>query len=82
MNCNGPLIDRKQYLKFIHKAYNQHFIDMKDYKHQEHFMSCLNQLTIDNVKDAMRRSKDIMKSNQINGYQNIKVIVFIRKILL
>lgn len=42
---------------------------MDDYKHKDHFTSCLEQLKIDNVKKAIERSKCIMQSNQANGYQ-------------
>ena len=69
MDCNGPKTNRKQYIHSINNAYNKRFIDMDDYKHHDHFLSCLNQLSIDDVKKAIERSKYIMKSNQDNGYQ-------------
>lgn len=69
MDCNGPKTDRKQYINSINRAYNKHFLSMDDYKHKDHFNSCLKQLSIDNVKKAIERSKRIMQSNQANGYQ-------------
>lgn len=69
MDCNGSKTDRKQYINSINRAYNKHFLSMDDYKHYDHFKSCLEQLSIDNVKKAIERSKRIMESNQANGYQ-------------
>lgn len=69
IDCNGSKIDRKHYIKEINKAYNKDFMDMNDYKHHDHFKSCLQQLSIDDVKKAIERSKRIMESNQANGYQ-------------
>lgn len=69
MDCNGPKTDGKQYINSINRAYNKHFLSMDDYKHYDHFKSCLEQLSIDNVKKAIERSKGIMESNQANGYQ-------------
>lgn len=69
MDCNGPKTDRKQYIHSINKAYNKHFSSMDDYKHCNYFKSCLEQLNIDNVKKAIERSKHIMQSNQVKGYQ-------------
>ena len=43
--------------------------NMDDYKHHDHFYSCLEQLSIDDVKKAIERSKRIMEINQRNGYQ-------------
>lgn len=56
-DCNGPKVDRKQYLADINNAYHQHFLSMQDYKHYNHFLSCLKQLSIDDVKMAVIRSK-------------------------
>ena len=69
MDCNGPKTDRKQYVQSINRAYNNHFLNMDDYKHHDHFYSCLEQLSIDDVKKAIERSKRIMEINQRNGYQ-------------
>lgn len=68
LDCNGIKTHRKQYISSINKAYNKQFINMDDYKHHDNFLSCLNQLNIDDVKKAIERSKHIMELNQTNGY--------------
>lgn len=41
---------------------------MNDYKHENNFKKCLAQLTIEDVLDAVKRSKDIMNQNLKKGY--------------
>ena len=41
---------------------------MNDYKHENNFKKCLGQLTIEDVLDAIKRSKDIMNQNLKKGY--------------
>ena len=68
MDCNKMMMDRKQYITMINKAYNKKFKSMDDYKHKDHFHSCLQQLNIEDVKNAIKRSKNIMSSNKEKGY--------------
>ena len=54
------MIDRKQYITMINKAYNKKFKSMDDYKHKDHFHSCLQQLNIEDVKKQSNAQKIIM----------------------
>ncbi|MDD3350242.1 MAG: RloB family protein [Eubacteriales bacterium] len=67
-NCNGSLIHRRLYLSHINQAYGEHFENMDEYKHENNFKRILGRLTLQNVKDAVDRSKQIMKRNEENGY--------------
>lgn len=66
-DCNGTLIDRTQYLNPINRAYNAKFENLAHYKNEGNFKWCLSQLTIDDVKSAISRSKRIMNINQQNN---------------
>lgn len=67
-NCNGSLAHRRQYLQPINRAYGETFENMDDYKHENNFKRVLSQLTLQNVKDAVERAKQIMSRNADNGY--------------
>ena len=67
IDCNGTLIDRTQYLKHINRAYNANFENLAHYKNEANFKWCLNQLSINDVKSAIARSKKIMNMNQQNN---------------
>lgn len=67
-NCFGHKSHRNQYLNDINHAFHKNFNDMNDYKREQHFKECLNQLTLENVKEAISRAKTIMRTNQENGY--------------
>lgn len=42
--------------------------NMDDFKHENNFKRVLNQLTLSDVKDAIKRAKLIMQRNEENGY--------------
>ncbi|QOV18791.1 RloB domain-containing protein [Blautia liquoris] len=67
-DCNSLRIHRKQYLAPLNKAYGENFENLDQYKHKNNFERVLKQLTLDNVRAAIRRSKTIMKRNQDAGY--------------
>ncbi|PYG84919.1 RloB-like protein [Ruminiclostridium sufflavum DSM 19573] len=67
-NCNGSLAHRRLYLSHINSAYGENFENMDEYKHENNFKRMLSQLTLQNVKDAVNRAKQIMKRNAENGY--------------
>lgn len=69
IDCYGEKTHRKNYINDINRAYGKNFIDMDDYKHENNFKSCLDQLDLDNVKKAIKRAKTIMKRNKDNGYK-------------
>lgn len=68
IDCFGHLTDRKGYLSYINKAYGKKFQSMDEYKNENKFHQCLQQLTLDDVKKAVERSKNIMNNNVASGY--------------
>lgn len=67
-DCNAPKTHRRQYLDHINNAYDEHFENLDQYKHEGNFKRLLGQLTLTHVQDAIRRSKEIMQKNKENGY--------------
>lgn len=65
--CNGMLTSRTQYLPHINKAYNEKFENLDQYKHEDNFKRCLSKLSLNNVKEAITRSKKIMNTRIDNG---------------
>lgn len=68
IDCNGLLSHRRQYITYINSAYNEEFENFDQYKHEANFKRVLGKLSLDNVKDAIERSKKIMQRNQECGY--------------
>ena len=66
-DCIGSLTHRRQYILPLNKAYSEQFDDLDQYKHEGNFKRILAKLTLDDVGQAVRRSKTIMKINQDNG---------------
>ena len=66
-DCNGPFSHRRQYLIPINSAYSEQFENLDRYKHEENFKRLLRKLTLDDVRQAVRRSKTITQANQENG---------------
>ncbi len=67
-DCNGALTHRRQYLIPLNQAYDQQFESLDQYKHKDNFNRILDQLNLDNVRNAIQRSKTIMQRNQEVGY--------------
>jgi len=67
-DCNGSLIHRRQYLPSINRAYAEQFESLDQYKHEDNFKRILGKLMLDDVVQAVRRSKTIMQTNQENGF--------------
>ncbi|WP_315523101.1 RloB domain-containing protein [Fusobacterium massiliense] len=68
IDFNTPLGHRSQYFSFINRAYEEQFNNLDDYKRENHFKRILKKITIDNVKEATKRAKNIMNKNKENGY--------------
>jgi len=68
VDCNGALIHRRQYLEPINRAYDEEFENLDQYKHEDNFKRVLGKLNLSDVKQAILRSKSIMRANQNNGY--------------
>lgn len=67
VDCNASYAYRRNYIAPLNRAYDEHFQDMKEYKHEDNFKRCLGKLTIASVIDAVNRAETIMKRNQENG---------------
>ncbi|MEF9922260.1 MAG: RloB domain-containing protein [Anaerovoracaceae bacterium] len=67
VDCNGAIADRSQYLALINRAYAENFDSLKQYKKKIEFERILNNLTLDDVREAIKRAKNIMQKNKENG---------------
>ncbi len=67
-DCNGSLVNRDQYLMPLNRAYGEQFTTLDQYKHEDNFKRILKELTIDDVREAIRRANQIMKNNKDAGY--------------
>lgn len=67
-DCNGAIAHRKNYLAPLNRAFDEHFENMNEYKHEANFKRCLGKLELSNVNDAIKRAKTIMQRNQDRGY--------------
>lgn len=66
--CNASQTHRKNYINPLNRSYGEKFENMDEYKHEDNFKRCLEQLSIDNVRDAIDRANKIMTRNRENGY--------------
>lgn len=66
-SCNGSLTNRTQYLPHVNKAYSEKFENLDQYKHEDNFKRCLNKLSLNDVKEAIKRSEKIMENKVANG---------------
>ena len=62
-DCFNSLNNRKDYLSYINKVYNKNFQSLKDYKKEENLKKVLDELNIDDVKNAVIRAKLITEKN-------------------
>lgn len=67
MDCNGSLTHRKDYLVPINRAYNENFQSLDQYKQEANFGRILGKITLDEVKEAIIRAKNIMQRNAENN---------------
>ncbi len=68
MECNSTFSHRKNYLTPLNRAFDEHFEDMKEYKHENNFKRCLGKLSLTSVTEAINRANKIMARNEANGY--------------
>ena len=66
-NCNGPLSGRKQYLNPINQVFRERFENLDQYKHEDNFKRCLKKLSLDEVREAIKRADAIMENNKKDG---------------
>ena len=68
VECNGHLPHRRQYLPIINDAFNVQYESLDQHKHEDNFKKILNTLTLDGVKNAIKRAKSITHANQEKGF--------------
>lgn len=79
-SCSGSLSHRRQYLNLINKAFREKFENLDQYKHEDNFKRCLKKLSLDEVREAIKRADMIMENNrkdqkvilQYKGYKYYK----------
>lgn len=67
-SCNTVLAHRRQYLSKINKSFGCDFQSLDDYKREDNFNKILESLTLDDVRQAVKRSKEIMYENEKRHY--------------
>lgn len=70
--CSGQLADRKQYLSYLNKGFEEQFNSMVEYKQKDNFSRCLEKITLDDVRAAIERAEKIMDNNRLRGYKEEK----------
>jgi len=65
--CNSSLIHRDKYLEQLNKAYDEHFEDLAHFKCEKELQRIFNKLDISNVREAIKRAKNIMSNNEKNN---------------
>jgi excinuclease UvrABC ATPase subunit len=68
IDCNSCLTHRRNYLEHINRAFKEDFENLDQYKHEDNFKRVLNKIALSDVRNAIIRSKGIMRRNQENGY--------------
>lgn len=63
----GYLVDKEKYLEPLNKYFKERFAGLKSYKEEANFKRCLNKLTLDDVKAAIRRAETIEAMNMKKG---------------
>ena len=67
MDFYAPVNDKTKYLSPIKKAFSEKFEDLEHFKQEDTFKRCLNKLTIEDVKCAIKRAEKIAKVNKKNS---------------
>lgn len=62
-DCNGAKAHRQQYLAPLNAAFHEHFNSLDEYKREDNFQRILKQLSLGDVKEAIRRSEQLMQHN-------------------
>lgn len=69
MDSNKSYTHRSKYLEPINRAFGERFKSLDEYKEEKNFKKILDKLTLQNVKQAIERSKSIMKRNEDLDYK-------------
>lgn len=71
-DCFGPFSNRKQYLTPIQQVFGEKFEDLDHYKREADFKRCLGKLTLNDVKEAIRRAEKLAAQNVADHKKLIK----------
>lgn len=71
-DCFGAFNHRRDYLSEINKAYNKSFERINEFKNERTFKAILDDITLNDVKEAIRRSEVVMSNLERNGYTKKK----------
>lgn len=71
-DCFRAFSNRKKYLVPIQQCFGEKFEDLDHYKQEVAFKRCLNKLTLDDVKSAIKRSKRIASQNEKDQKKVVK----------
>lgn len=66
-DCNATLAHRRQYLQWINNAFGESFAELSDYKEEANFKRVLKKISLDDVRAATIRAKNIMSRNKEVG---------------
>lgn len=68
-NCFQSFSSNDSYLKLINATFDEKFVSLKEYKSEKNFKRLLNKIKLNDVKDAVNRSKKLEERNKLNDLQ-------------
>lgn len=68
-NLFRTIVNKEEYLKEINTVFSTHFKRLSEYKVERNFKSILNQITLEDVKEAINRADIIEKQRNIDSVQ-------------
>jgi len=71
IDCFTFFEHRKGYLKPLNRAYGENFSSIDEWKEEKNFKRILNQIHLDDVRQAIKRGKMIMQFNTKNNYRMV-----------
>ena len=71
-DCNRRFNHRSNYLTEINSAFNKAYDSLDDFKKEREFKSILNEITLEDVKEAIRRSNTIIRNLEQDGYRKME----------
>lgn len=70
-DCFGSLGGKRDYLSNINRAFGTGYQDLNEYKAENNFQHCLQQITLDDVRAAIRRAEHVINQKRTTGEQEI-----------
>lgn len=63
-DLKGPLTDKKQYLKYINEIFDKDFKSLDEYKEEKNFKRVVEQITLEDIINAIKRAEKIRDHNK------------------